>query len=256
MNEQKVQILDRVMDIIELLSTSTQGMGVTEIGNRLSLHKSTVHRLINSLARRGYIEKDNKTGLYKIGLKFIEISSLHLHQLELKTEATPYMRRLSEVTGQVSHLAIMDDTDVVYIEKFDLLQSLRLYSQIGKRIPVYCSALGKVLLSSKSNEIRNQILDSIELKPFTKNTIIDRKSLEHELNKTKQRGWAVDNEEHEPGVCCIAAPVFDFTGKAIAAISISGDKSAIDSGQKDHFIKMVVEAAKDISERMGFIRQI
>jgi IclR family KDG regulon transcriptional repressor len=189
-------------------------------------------------------------------LKFIEISSLHLHQLELKTEATPYMRRLSEVTGQVSHLAIMDDTDVVYIEKFDLLQSLRLYSQIGKRIPVYCSALGKVLLSSKSNEIRNQILDSIELKPFTKNTIIDRKSLEHELNKTKQRGWAVDNEEHEPGVCCIAAPVFDFTGKAIAAISISGDKSAIDSGQKDHFIKMVVEAAKDISERMGFIRQI
>lgn len=255
MKEQKVQTLDRVMDIIELLSTSKQGMGVTEIGNRLNLHKSTVHRLITSLLKRGYIEKDAKTGLYKIGLKFIEISSLHLHQLELKTEAAPFMRRLSETTGQVSHLAILDGTDVVYIEKFDLVPSLRLYSQIGKRVPVYCTALGKVLMSSKTNGLRNQILDGIELKPFTKNTIIDRKVLEIELDKTQQRGWAVDNEEHEAGVCCIAAPVFDFTGKVIAAVSISGDKGTINSGQKDYFIKAVVDAAKDISKRMGFIKQ-
>jgi len=132
---------------------------------------------------------------------------------------------------------------------------IRLYSQIGKRVPVYCTALGKTLLSSISCELKNQILDSIELKPFTKNTIIDRKALELELEKTKEKGWAVDNEEHETGVCCIAAPVLDFTGKVIAAISISGDKSSINYGQNNCFIKLVIDAAKDISKRMGYIKQ-
>ena len=103
--------------------------------------------------------------------------------------------------------------------------------------------------------MKNQILDSIELKPFTKNTIIDRKALELELEKTKEKGWAVDNEEHETGVCCIAAPVLDFTGKVIAAISISGDKSSINYGQNNCFIKLVIDAAKDISKRMGYIKQ-
>lgn len=251
MKEQNVQILDRVMDIIELLSTSTQGMGVTEIGNKLKLHKSTVHRLINSLARRGYIEKDPKTSLYKIGLKFVEISSLHLHQLELKTEATPFMHRLAEVTKQVSHLAILDESDVVYIEKVDIVQSIRLYSQIGKRIPVYCSALGKVLLSSESIEKQRQVLDSIKLKSFTENTITDRMALEIELYKTKQMGWAVDNEEHEEGVRCIAAPVRDFTGKVIAALSISGDKNSINIVKHEYLVKSVIEAAEGISKCMG-----
>lgn len=253
MKEQNVQILDRVMNIIELLSTSSQGMGVTDIGAKLNLHKSTVHRLINALAARGYIEKDHRTGLYKIGMKFIEISSLHLHQLELKTEAAPYMRNLAEATGQVSHLAILDETDVVYIEKFDVMQKLRLYSEIGKRIPVYCSALGKVLLSSQTPEMQKQILDSINIKPFTENTIKDRITLEIELDKTKKRGWALDNEEHELGVCCVAAPVRDFTGKVIAALSISGDKNSIVNGRQEQLAGIVVNAANEISKRMGYI---
>ena len=200
MKEQTVQTLDRTLDIIELLATSPQGMGVTEIGVQLQLHKSTVHRLINALAQRGYIEKDQKSGLYKIGLKFIEISSLHLHQLELKTEAAPIMRRLAEMTGQVTHLAILDETDVVYIEKVDVVQSLRLYSHIGRRIPVYCSALGKVLLSGQSDSRQKQILQSINYQPYTENTIQDKETLISKLQKTIQRGWAVDDEEHEAGI--------------------------------------------------------
>ena len=132
MKENSVQTLDRTLDIIELLATVPNGMGVTEIGQKLGLHKSTVYRLINALVKRGYLEKEQSTGLYKIGLKFVEISSLHLQQIELKTEAVPYMRNLSELTGQVTHLAILDETEVVYIEKIDVIQSLRMYSQIGK----------------------------------------------------------------------------------------------------------------------------
>lgn len=253
MKEQSVQTLDRTLDIIELLATSTQGMGVTEIGQQLQLHKSTVHRLLNALAQRGYIEKEPKTGLYKIGLKFIEISSLHLHQLELKTEAAPMMRRLAEMSGQVTHLAILDETDVIYIEKMDVVQSLRLYSHIGRRIPVYCSALGKVLLSGQSASRQKQILQSIDFKAFTENTIRHQDAFLSELQKTVRRGWAVDNEEHEAGIRCIAAPVKDFTRKVIAAVSISGDKGILTADQDERFSAMVIEAADAISKRMGFI---
>ncbi len=253
MKEQNVQTLDRTLDIIELLATCSQGMGVTEIGQQLQLHKSTVHRLINALAHRGYIEKDQRTGLYKIGLKFIEISSLYLHQLELKTEAVPMMRRLAEITGQVTHLAILDETDVVYIEKVDVVQSLRLYSHIGRRIPVYCSALGKVLLSGQSSLRQKQILQSINYIPYTENTIQDPEALFSELQKTSQRGWAVDDEEHEAGIRCIAAPVRDFTRKVIAALSISGDKNTLTAEQDEKFSAMVIEAAGAISKRLGFI---
>lgn len=253
MKEQNVQTLDRTLDIIELLATSAQGMGVTEIGLKLQLHKSTVHRLINALAHRGYIEKDQKAGLYKIGLKFIEISSLYLHQLELKAEAAPIMRHLAEMTGLVSHLAILDETDVVYIEKVDVVQSLRLYSHIGRRIPVYCSALGKVLLSGQSDLRQKQILQSINYKPYTENTIQSQKALFSELQKTTQRGWAVDDEEHEAGIRCIAAPVRDFTRKVIAALSISGDSNTLTAEQDIKFRTIVVEAADTISKKMGYI---
>jgi len=253
LKEQNVQTLDRTLDIIELLATSPQGMGVTEIGLKLQLHKSTVHRLINALAHRGYIEKEQKTGQYKIGLKFIEISSLYLHQLELKTEATPIMRRLAELTGLVTHLAILDETDVVYIEKVDVVQSLRLYSHIGRRIPVYCSALGKVMLSGQSVSRQKQILQSINFIPYTENTIQNQEVLVAELQKTAQRGWAADDEEHEAGIRCIAAPVKDFTRKVIAALSISGDKNTLTAEQDQKFSTMVMETADAISRRMGFI---
>jgi len=253
MKEQNVQILDRIMDIIVLMATSSRGMGVTEIGMKLNLHKSTVHRLINALVRRGYIEKDQRTGLYRIGLKFVEISSMYMHQLELKTEASPYMRKLTEAAGQVAHLAILDETDVVYIEKMDVFQSLRLYSQIGKRIPAYCSALGKVLLAGQNEPRMMQIVESLDLKPYTENTITDREALLAELEKTRERGWAIDNEEHERYVRCVAAPIRDFTGRVIAALSISGDFNVLKTSQEEAYIRLVVEAADKISRRMGFI---
>lgn len=213
MKENTVQTLDRTFDIIELLATSPNGMGVTEIGRKLGLHKSTVYRLIKALVQRGYLEKDQSTGAYRIGLKFVEISSLHIQQIELKTEAIPFMRHLSELTGQVTHLAIMDETEVVYIEKIDVIQSLRMYSQIGKRIPVYCSALGKVLLSGQNSDYQKRIMKKIKYTQQTKNTIREESQFINELEKTKQRGWAVDNEEHELGIRCIAAPIRDFTGR-------------------------------------------
>lgn len=256
MAEKSVQTLDRALDIIELLSTEREGLGVTDIGFRLGLHKSTVHRLLSALGERGYIEKDPKYGRYKLGLKFVEISGLFLSKLELKTEAMPYLRNLAQITGQPVHLAILSGKDAIYIEKVEVLNSIRMYSQIGKRIPVYCSAIGKVLLSGVSDETLDKLLGDIDFQPFTPHTLTCKEGLKQEVKRARQNGWAIDNCEHEEDIRCIAAPVRDYTGKIIAAVSTSGN-TRIMSEQKDEEVsRYVVAAAMNISRKMGYTKAL
>ena len=251
MADKGVQTLDRALDIIELLSIEREGIGVTEIGQKLGLHKSTVHRLLNALAERGYIEKDPKYSSYKIGVKFIEISSLYLNKIELKTEALPYMRRLAEIVGQPVHLAILDGGEAVYIEKVEALNSIRMYSQIGRRVPVYCSAIGKVLLAGLKDKECSDIIRQLAYSKFTDKTIETGEGLYEDIKNTRTRGWAIDDEEHEAGIRCIAAPVHDYTGKVIAAVSVSGDNRIITSQRDDELSSLVIETAQYISKRMG-----
>jgi IclR family KDG regulon transcriptional repressor len=253
MDGKGVQTLDRALNIIELLSVENEGIGVTEIGMRLSLHKSTVHRLLNALAQRGYIEKDEKRGNYKLGLKFIEIGSLRLNQIELKTEAVPFLRRLAELVRQPVHLAILRGHDAVYIEKIEPIQSIRMYSQIGKRIPLYCSALGKVLLSGLDKDTYETLIPGISFQSFTPNTRTDEGSLRAAVELVRERGWAQDNEEHELGIRCVAAPIHDYTGRIIAAMSIGGDKGVITPERDEENARLVMETAEQISKRMGYI---
>ena len=254
MTDNKVQTIDRTLDIIELLATAKEGLGVTEIGQKIGLHKSTVYRLLTALSNRGYIEKDSKNSTYKIGLKFIEISGLFLKKLELKTEALPFMRKLAEIIGQPVHLAILEGAEVVYIEKVELVNSIRMYSQIGRRVPAYCSAIGKILLTGLDPEALREILETIKFEKFTPNTIGSKKELQRELELVKERGWAVDNEEHEPNIKCIAAPIIDYTGKIIAAVSVSGESRIFNSLSDPVVAGHVVETAVNISKRMGYIQ--
>jgi IclR family transcriptional regulator, KDG regulon repressor len=251
--EKSVQTLERALDIIELLAVEKEGLGVTEIGNRVGLHKSTVHRLLNSLAERGYIEKEPRYGIYKLGLKIIEISSLYLNKLELKTEALPYLRKLAETVGQPVHLAILRGKEAVYIEKVEVVSSIRMYSQIGRRVPVYCSAIGKVLLSGLEGSELDMMLKDVEFKSFTPNTLRCSEDLMKEITGAREKGWAMDDEEHEAGIRCIAAPVHDYTGRVIAAVSTSGDMKIIQREKDEETSRYVRETAMSISKRMGYI---
>jgi IclR family transcriptional regulator, KDG regulon repressor len=248
-----VQVLDRALDIIELLSVERDGLGVTEIGVRLDLHKSTVHRLLSALAGRGYIERDDNRGAYRLGLKFIEIGSLRLNQLELKTEASPYLRRLADAAGQPVHLAILRGLDAVYIEKIDPVASIRMYSQIGKRIPVYCSALGKCLLSGLGKDELESALAGIEFTRFTAKTKTTVGDVRADIESAKWRGWGIDDEEHEDGIRCVAAPVRDYTGRIIAAVSVSGDRRIIAADRDAETAGVVMGTAAEISKRMGYV---
>jgi len=253
MEAKGVQTLERALDIIELLSIQQEGLGVTDIGARLSLHKSTVHRLLASLGSRGYIEKDNVRSLYRLGLKVVEISSLRLNHLELKTEAVPILRHLAELTDQPVHLAILSGTDAVYIEKIDPQTSLRLYSQIGRRIPVYCSALGKSLVSDFSDAEIDKVIAATEFRKYTPKTLTDPEAMRLSVHETKRRGWSVDDEEHEVGIRCVAAPIRDYTGTIIAALSTAGDIRTMDPARDAETAREVVESAAAVSVRMGWV---
>jgi DNA-binding IclR family transcriptional regulator len=248
MEKPAVQVLDRALDLIELLSLERSGLGVTELGGRLSLHKSTVHRLLSALAERGYIEKND--GRYRLGLKFVELASLRLNQLELKTEASPTLRRLASTLDRVAHLAILDGTEAVYIEKLEPQASLSMYSQIGRRIPVHCTALGKSLLSGLSETELNALTARLTFEKFTQATLTTPDRLKEDVARTRQRGWSLDDEEYERGIRCVAVPVRDYTKRIVAAVSVSGPARVED--RMEEIAYQVQDAAFEISRRMGY----
>ena len=247
----KVQSLDRAFDILELLSREQHGLNLTDIGNRLDLHKSTVYRLLQALKERGYIEKSAR-GSYRLGMEFIELSSLYLNNLELKTEAQPVLRELSSLSGNTAFLATLQESEVVYIDKMETHNSLRKYSIIGQRAPLYCTALGKSMLTGKSEEQIRRMYQGVDMKAFTTKTITTLDALIEEVERIRRRGWSVDDEEYEEGLRCIGAPIRDYRAEVIAAVSTSGYTSVITRERVEEIAAYVVKAARDISQRLGY----
>lgn len=253
MSDTSVQTLSRALDILETLALSSTGMGVTEVGQRLNLHKSTAHRLLNALASRGYVEKIEGRGSYRLGLKVVEVSSLRLNHIELKTEAAPILRALA-VQNEVSvHLGIMSGAEVVYIDKAEPRASIRMYSQIGKRVPTYCTALGKAMHFDKSRKEIVEIAAGFEFEPFTSRTIVTPEGFADEVLASEKRGWSIDDEEHEIGIRCIGAPIRDYRSIIIAAVSATGDKAHAGREKDRALAQAVINTAKEISARMGYM---
>jgi IclR family transcriptional regulator, KDG regulon repressor len=246
-----VQSIERVFDILELLSHESKGLSLTEIGRRLDLHKSTVHRLLTVLKNRGYIEKDVESGWYRLGPGFVELSSLFLNSVELKTEAEPLLRQLSRITGQTVFLATLQNREVVYLDKVEQYNSLRKYSIIGQRRPLFCTSLGKAMIMYKPLEEVQALLQGVEFQQFTPNTLPDFEALLKDLALSSARGWAVDDEEYEPNVRCIGAPIRDYRETVVAAVSAvwSTFNSTLAFEEMDPH---VMDSALQISRRLGF----
>ena len=212
-----VQSVDRAFDLLECLSSEKGGRRLTDISEELGLHKSTVHRLLNAMQQRGYVEKEDRN--YKLGIKFINLSSQLLNSIELKTEAEPYLRNLSDETGQTVFLAIREGNEVVYIDKVEQYNSLRRYSIIGTRAPLYCTSLGRALLLDESEQSLKVLFKEIELKSLTKETLVSRKKLILKIETFRNRGWTEEVEEFQEGIRCAGAPVKDYRNKIAAAVS-------------------------------------
>lgn len=227
-------------------------LGVTELSRALGLGKSTVHRLVSTLAAFGLVELNPETRKYRLGLKLIELGTVRLAQIELREQARPYLRRLSAQTQETVHLAILDEAAVIYIEKIESPQPLRVSSWVGKRNPAYCTGVGKTLLAYQPAATIEELVAS-GLMAHTPTTLTDPARLRAELAAIRTRGYALDNEEFQVGVRCVAAPVRDWTGQVVAALSVTAPAQRMSGSRAASLVTPVIETAAEISRQMGYV---
>ncbi|MGD6794815.1 IclR family transcriptional regulator [Metabacillus indicus] len=250
--ENMVKSVGRALDVIALISMKKSGLGVTEIAGQMDINKSSVYRILATLVQYGYAEQNEETGKYRLGYKFLEISTKLLDSIDLRAEAKTYLMKLEQETNEVIHLVVYDQGEVVYIEKLDGSETLRMHSKVGKRAPMHCTSVGKAILAHLPAETVQDILDRKGLPVHTPKTIINRDDFLQELSRVKKKGIALDLEENEPGITCIAAPIFDHSAKVIAAFSISGPTIRMSQDRLKGLEPRIIETGKLISARLGF----
>jgi IclR family transcriptional regulator, KDG regulon repressor len=248
-----VKSLDRALQIFDVLRTRRGGYGVTEISKEIGLNKTSVYRMLSTFVRHGYVEQDEETEKYKLGYKFLEISSALLEFIDLRTEAKLLLKELERYTNEVIHLVVYDRGEVVYIEKLEGNETLRMHSKVGTRAPMHCTGVGKVIMAHLPSSEVSKILDRQELAKHTVHTIVDKAALHEQLAEIRNNGYAFDLEENELGITCIAAPIFDHTGKVVAAASISGPTMRMTTERLGELQGHITDICRKISTRLGYL---
>ncbi len=244
-----VQTIDRALTILETLS-NYDNLSLMEISEKVQLHKATTHRLINSLLQNGYIEKDPTTKKYRISLKLFQLGNRRVQNIDFLNVAKSMIRQLSQEINQTVHLVIEDDNEVLYIDKHDAQQSdTRMHSRIGKKAPMYLTAVGKAILATKPNSAIIEYWEQADIQKKTKNTITDLDAFLAEMETVRQQGYALDYEENEVGIVCIGASFASYKDLAAGAISISLPVSEIE--KKELYITKIVETTRKISNLLG-----
>jgi len=250
--ESKVNSVDRALVILEYLGTQTKEVGVRELGQSIGLSKSSVHRILQTLRSRGFVKWNPDNARYSLGMRAFEVGCGILRSMEVHGAAKPYLEQLVSTLGETAFLGVVDESELVFIDKIDGRRSVRMYADIGSRQPLYSTGSGKALLAQLDRAEIDRILSQKPPQQHTKNTITDVDTLRQELEKVRRQGYAEDNEEMEEGLYCVGAPVFGYSGRPVAAISVSVPKMGPQPVQKDRLVKAVVQAAQDISGKLGY----
>ena len=246
-----LQTIEKASAVLALFDREHTEWGVREVAQALDLAKSSAHDLLTSLEQVGLLGKTEE-GRYRLGWRIVTLSETLLATTELRREARPILEELADQYRETIHLAVLDDTKVVYVDKLEGKQAVRVeLTSLGTRLYAHCSALGKVLLAHQPEENVKRIIKIEGLPPFTANTITDADELEQTLAKVRRQGYATDQEEILPDLCCVGAPIRNHTGHVIAAISMSIPAYRFQRSQIE-FRKAVMRTGKLISERLGY----
>jgi len=246
-----LRTLKRGLAVLELLGTADGGYPVSEVAQRLGLPMGTTHRLLQTLLGVGYVEQDPRTRRYQLGLKILELRGATVGAMRMAAEARPLLRDLMQRTGLLAHLAVYRGGNVVYIDRVDNPTSLTQYVPLGKRAAAHATGLGKAILAHSSEEELSAFLARHEMTGFTSTTITDAGVLRRELAAIRQRGFAVDRGESHEQTRCVAAPIFDYTGRVVAAASVAGTPDDVEPRLPD-LVPVVMGIARDISRRFGY----
>lgn len=244
--------VDRMLSILELVSKQQNGISLSMISKELGIPKTTVLRLLERLTARGYVEYEEHSEKYFIGMETILLSMTALSSIDIVEVSIPYLKELSSSTKETTFLGVYNNGDIVYLYKSEGTRSMIMNSQLGSRRPVHCTGLGKAILSGFSIEQAVNILTEKGMPRMTKNTIVSVDEYLKELNQVRINGYSMDNEELEEGLGCYAAPIYNYTGKVIGSICVSGPIDRIKEN-KEPLVTQLKEAANYISRRMGFV---
>lgn len=246
-----VQSVERALTLLNVLSEYPDGIQVTRLSEQVGLTKSTTHRLLTTLVNMNYVLKDKDSDKYKLGYQVVYLSRQLLNNSDLIQVSRPYLKKLCDDVNEAIHLCIEDNEEVLYIDKLESTQTIRMYSRIGNRRPFYCTGVGKVLLAGMESERYKQILQNIDFEVRTPNTITTPEKLTEEVRRVKELGYALDNVEVEEGIRCIAAPIYNAKGNIIASFSISGPSNRVTLERiKDELIERVRQTTREISEQL------
>lgn len=251
---QIARTLDRGLVLLEALAAASDEPGVTELADRCDLDKSTAHRLLATLAQRGYVQQSPRTRGYALGTKILELYDALQQRLGLQETCRPFLAKLVELTGETSHLAVLSGKSIVFVDWFTSPHMVSVRTQIGRQEPVHCTALGQAMLAFMPREEAKRILDGIPLHAYTPATPTTPNALLRSLDATREAGFSIDDEEFLTGVRCIAAPVLDYRGAPVAAIGISGPASRLSRARCRKLGAVVVEQASAASRMLGYNR--
>ena len=248
----KVQVLDRAINILEFVARQAGGeAGLPELAAAMKLHKTTTHRIAHVLESRGLLRRGPDSNRYRLGLHLYDLGCQALDNVNIRDEARPIMTRVAFEVGETTHLAVLDRAEVLYIERIEAQRSLTMGSKLGARNPVYCTALGKAILAFSPEAEIDQALAGCRMQARTKNTITSVLSFKRDLERIRDRGYSIDDEEIEDGIRCISAPVLNPADRAVAAISISGPSSRVTPDRFQIIGKTVMKAAEELSVHIG-----
>ncbi|WIT12190.1 DNA-binding transcriptional regulator KdgR [Paucibacter sediminis] len=240
----------KVFAILQALSERSE-TGISELSVRLAMPKATVYRFLQTMMTLGYVRQESGSERYGLTMKAFELGAKALQYPDLVDLSKHHMQMLADATGETVHLGTLIDSEIIYVHKIDSRHTLGMYSRIGRRAPLHCTAIGKVLMAWEHPERRDRVLDGAEFQRFRDKTIVDRSEFLAELERVKAQGYGEDREEFDDHIRCLGIPIFDRLGQPIAGMSVSFPSFRYDEAKAPEIIAMLTAASRDISARLG-----
>jgi DNA-binding IclR family transcriptional regulator len=251
MDDNSARAVDRALMILEALAERDNGMTNAEISRRLKIPKSSASYILRALERRGYLRRDVETNKYRLGLKTLSLSRGALDGLDIRKVALPEMQRLMERSHLTSHLAVLDHGEAVYVEKVEAPGFVKMNTWVGRHMPIHCTSVGKALVAWLPEAEVKALLKEHGMRRRTSKTIVVCTRYLQELARVREQGYAVDDEENNYGVRCVAAPIFDSLARVVASVGVSGTTPQNDLDHLPKVAELVKETARKVSQQMG-----
>lgn len=247
------QTVGHALDVLEQFHNNAGELGITELSKCLNLQKNKIFRLLATLEHHGYIEQDTATSCYRLGLKNLQLGQTFINQSGLLRHARPVLESLARRCQETSYVAILKDFDIIYLDSVETDHPVRVVTRVGKKLPFYCTAVGKVLAADMSEKNLQEFFKSAGFKQYTSCTINDPEELTRHLRSIAELGYAVDDEELDVGVKCVGAPIRDYTRRVVGAVSVSAPSVRFSSERMNTvLIPLIKDAAKELSSSLGY----